>query len=217
MMTVRTLKEGVCVKMTVKRRLFLSNILMIVVPAVIACLAAVVCFGLALLILFDSGLKVEGGEDLREMGHMVSKRFQELVIEHPDTWREQTGELASLIDPRFLRIVVEQDGIQSYSAGAAHASDGGLFQAALSVQGPEVLVSAGERSVYLFRLEEGGASWTLSPVRHPLQSLLGGQEGSGGAGGAGPAVRGVPDRGDDQPFPHPVRDPQDRKAAGSVE
>ena len=162
MMTVRTLKEGVCVKMTVKRRLFLSNILMIVVPAVIACLAAVVCFGLALLMLSDSGLKVEGGEDLREMGHMVSKRFQELVTEHPDTWREQTGELASLIDSRFLRIVVEQDGIQSYSAGAAHASDGGLFQAALSVQGPEVLVSAGERSVYLFRLEEGGASWTLS-------------------------------------------------------
>ncbi len=147
--------------MTIKLRLFLSNILMIVVPAVISCLAAVLCFGLAWLILPGGGLRLEGGEDMLKMGRMVSEQFQELVTEYPDSWREQTNELEALTDSSFLRIIVEQDGEVSYYAGDDHASDRSLAQAALSVQEPEVMVSVGDRSVYLIRLEEGGSSWTL--------------------------------------------------------
>ena len=147
--------------MTIKRRLFLSNILMIVLPAAISCLAGILCLGLVWLTVSHTGLELEDGEDMLHLGRVVSQRFQELVAEHPDRWWEQMGDLENLAASSSLRIVVERDGTMEDMTGAEHPSDENLAQAAAAVQGPEVLVSGGERSVYLVRLEEGGSSWTL--------------------------------------------------------
>ena len=54
--------------MTIKKRLFYSNILMIVVPAAIAALVGLLCLGLLWITLqTSSGLRLEDGDDLTHL------------------------------------------------------------------------------------------------------------------------------------------------------
>ena len=60
-----------------------------------------------------------------------------------------------------LRIVVVRDGVPAYAAGEEQPGDSRLAQAADGVGEAEVLVSAGERSIYRTSGEYQGGTWAL--------------------------------------------------------
>ncbi len=61
--------------MTIKKRLFFSNILMIVVPAAVVTLIGLLCMGLLWLTLQSGGsMRLEDGEDLTHIGRGWANR-----------------------------------------------------------------------------------------------------------------------------------------------
>ena len=65
------------VGMTIKKRLFCSNILMIVVPAVIVAFVGLLCMALLWITLQGgSGMHLEDGEDLRYIGRDMADQIE---------------------------------------------------------------------------------------------------------------------------------------------
>ena len=78
--------------MTIKKRLFCSNILMIAVPAAIAALIGLVCLGLLWFILHGGGgMHLEDGEDFSRLGRSVTRQLQGCLADDPDTWTGRIG------------------------------------------------------------------------------------------------------------------------------
>lgn len=78
--------------MTIKKRLFCSNILMIAVPAAIAALIGLVCLGLLWFILHGGGgMHLEDGEDFSRLGRSVTRQLQGCLADDPDTWTGRMG------------------------------------------------------------------------------------------------------------------------------
>ena len=199
--------------MTIKKRLFCSNILMIAVPAAIAALIGLVCLGLLWFILHGGGgMHLEDGEDFSRLGRSVTRQLQGCLADDPDTWTGRIGGLESMTESGALRIVVVRDGVPAYAAGEEQPGDSRLAQAADGVGETEVFVSAGERSIYRTSGEYQGGTWALY--------LFGTSQGRSGqwaesracAGGHRGDFCGVSHRPDDQPLSHPVCGPQDRRA-----
>ena len=72
--------------MTIKKRLFCSNILMIAVPAAITALIGLVCLGLLWFILHGGGgMHLEDGEDFSRLGRSVTRQLQGCLAYDPDT------------------------------------------------------------------------------------------------------------------------------------
>ena len=148
--------------MTIKKRLFCSNILMIAVPAAIAALIGLVCLGLLWFILHGGGgMHPEDGEDFSRLGRSVTRQLQGCLADSPDTWTGRMGGLESMTESGALRIVVVRDGVPAYAAGEEQPGDSRLAQAADGVGEAEVLVSAGERSIYRTSGEYQGGTWAL--------------------------------------------------------
>ncbi len=129
--------------MTIKKRLFCSNILMIAVPAAIAALIGLVCLGLLWFILHGGGgMHLEDGEDFSRLGRSVTRQLQGCLADDPDTWTGRIRGLESMTESGALRIVVVRDDVPAYAAGEERPSDSRLAQAADGVGEAEVLVSA---------------------------------------------------------------------------
>ena len=148
--------------MTIKKRLFCSNILMIAVPAAIAALIGLVCLGLLWFILHGGGgMHLEDGEDFSRLGRSVARQLQGCLADDPDTWTGRIGGLESMTESGALRIVVVRDGVPAYAAGEERPGDSRLAQAADGVGETEVFVSAGARSIYRTSGEYQGGTWAL--------------------------------------------------------
>ena len=85
--------------MTIKKRLFCSNILMIVVPSVIVAFIGLLYMAL-LWISFQggSGMHLEDGEDLRYIGRDMAGQIEGFMTDTPDTWTSQLVQAADSID-----------------------------------------------------------------------------------------------------------------------
>ena len=104
--------------MTIKKRLFCSNILMIVVPAVIVALVGLLCMALLWLTLQRGGsMHLEDGEDLSHVGRNMAGQIQEFMTEAPDAWTGRMESMESMTASGFLRVVVVQNGGLVYDAG----------------------------------------------------------------------------------------------------
>ena len=113
--------------MTIKKRLFCSNILMIAVPAAIAALIGLVCLGLLWFILHGGGgMHLEDGEDFSRLGRSVTRQLQGCLADDPDTWTGRIGGLESMTESGALRIVVVRDGVPAYAAGEERPGDSRL-------------------------------------------------------------------------------------------
>lgn len=148
--------------MTIKKRLFCSNILMIVVPAVIVAFVGLLCMAL-LWVTLQSGwsMRLEDGEDLTHIGRDMTDQIQGFMAENPDSWTSQMRDLESMTESGSIRIVVVQNGGLAYAAGEERPADSQLVQAANSLDDTEVFVSAGGRSVYRANHTFSGGTWSL--------------------------------------------------------
>ena len=148
--------------MTIKKRLFCSNILMIVVPAAIVAFVGLLCMALLWAILQSGGtMRLEDGEDLADIGRGMTDQIQGFMADAPDSWPDQMGDLETMTRSGVLRIVVVQDGGIAYAAGQEQPADSRLVQALDSLGGTEAFISAGERSVYRTDHENSGGNWSL--------------------------------------------------------
>ena len=148
--------------MTIKKRLFCSNILMIVVPAVIVAFVGLLCMLLLWIILQSgSGMHLEDGEDLRYIGRDMAGQIEGFMTDAPDAWTSQMSSLESITEDGTFRIVVTQNGGLVYAAGEERPADSQLVQAADSIDEGEAFLSAGNRSVYRIDNTLNGGRWSL--------------------------------------------------------
>ena len=104
--------------MTIKKRLFCSNILMIVVPVAMVAFMGLLSMILLWVTLQSGGtMGLEDGEDFQHMGRDIAGQIQSAVSQSPDTWTDQMGSLKALTKSGALRIVVMQNGGPVFSAG----------------------------------------------------------------------------------------------------
>ena len=148
--------------MTIKKRLFCSNILMIVVPAVIVAFVGLLFMALLWITLQSgSGMHLEDGEDLRYIGRDMADQIEGFMTDTPDSWTSQMSSLETMTESGTFRIVVTQNGALAYATGEEQPSDSQLARAANSIDGAEVFVSAGERSAYRTSSAYSGGTWSL--------------------------------------------------------
>ena len=148
--------------MTIKKRLFCSNILMIVVPAVIVAFVGLLCMALLWITLQSgSGMHLEDGEDLRYIGRGMADQIEGFMADTPDAWASRMSSLESMTEDSTLRIVVMQNGGLAYVAGEEQPADSQLAQAADSIDETDVFISVGDRSVYRINNTFSGGNWSL--------------------------------------------------------
>ena len=148
--------------MTIKKRLFCSNILMIAVPAVIAALVGLLCLALLWVMLRSGGgMRLEDEEDLTYIGRDMADQVQGFMADTPDTWTSRMGSLEIMTESGTLRVVVTQNGGLAYVAGEEQAVDSQLAEAAGSIDEAELFLSAGNRSVYRASHTFSGGTWSL--------------------------------------------------------
>ena len=148
--------------MTIKKRLFCSNILMIAVPAAIVAFVGLLCMLLLWVTIRGGGvLHLEDGEDLTHIGRNMNARIQSFMEDTPESWTSRMGGLESLTTSGVLRIVVTQNGGLAYAAGKEQPTDSQLVQAAHSIDEAEAFILAGDRSVYRIDNTLSGSSWSL--------------------------------------------------------
>ena len=148
--------------MTIKKRLFCSNILMIVVPAVIVAFVGLLCMALLWITLQGgSGMHLEDGEDLRYIGRDMADQIEGFMTNTPDSWTSRMSSLESMTEDGTFRIVVTQNGGIAYAAGEEQPTDSQLIQAADSIDEVDVFISVGDRSIYRIDNTLGGGSWSL--------------------------------------------------------
>lgn len=133
--------------MTVRKRLFWSNILMILVPAGVTLLIGLCCMGLIFFLLtHGTSLRIRNAEDFDR----VSLVTAEIVEKHLDAGLAPS-ELEPLLSGSGMALQVYRGEELLYSYGQAAEEDPGLLAAA-SVLGGDATVSSGTRQ--LFRKEE---------------------------------------------------------------
>ena len=148
--------------MTIKKRLFLSNILMIVVPAAIVAFVGLLCMAL-LWVTFQNGdsMRLEDREDLTRIGRDMADQIEGVMTDASDAWTSQMSSLESMTEDGTLRIVVMQNDGLAYVAGEEQPTDSQMVQAADIINETEAFISVGDRSVYRIDNTLSGGSWSL--------------------------------------------------------
>lgn len=143
--------------MTIKKRLFISNILMIVIPVLAALLAGVCCIALLWLMLQNGGgLPLEDSGDFSWASRAVVKLVSRSLEEG-----EPLDVLGETLQANGLRLTVLSGEETVYAWGGEQPDDIRLFQAAESLGGTRALVSAGEHSLSITHREINGTAYQI--------------------------------------------------------
>ncbi len=130
--------------MTIKKRLFWSNILMIAVPAISAALTGMVCIGLVWLSLIGgAGLGISDQEDFDHVCMAVSE-----MLEYGIEKDSGLSSVKSLLDGNQMSLRILSDGDIIFEHGTLDAADDRLLSAAGLLDGAST-VTWKERSLYV--------------------------------------------------------------------
>ncbi len=133
--------------MTIKRRLFLSNLMMIAVPVVIAAIAGSICIAIIFGV-FKNGtsLGLEGTDEF----YFASKGAVEFAEEYLEgsLSEDSRQNLQKLLDSSFMRMEIRCSGKSVYAYGNTADSDDRLIAASDLLQTDGAAASSGSRSIY---------------------------------------------------------------------
>ena len=142
--------------MTIRKRLFWSNIFMILVPVIAAALVGLVCIGfLWLTLIHGAGLGLTDQEDFQRACMAIT----EIVEKELDVGGELSS-LEPLLDSNGMRITVLQEGQPFYSYGAEREQDGKLLSAADFLD-KDASITHGGRSLFIRQESAGDAAYTV--------------------------------------------------------
>lgn len=143
--------------MTIKKRLLISNILMIVVPVIAAVAAGICCIALLWLMLQNGGgLPLEDSGDFSWASRAVVKLVSRSLEEG-----KSLDTLGETLQANGLRVTVCSGGETVYIWGEDQPDDARLLQAAESLGGTRALVSAGEHSLSIAQKKINGISYQI--------------------------------------------------------
>lgn len=148
-------------KVTVKKRLFISNILMILVPVGITTLIGLVCVGLIWLTVANgSGLGFEDSEDFYRASEGISAMVEHAMNAVGDEREERLQTLFSLIDQNSMALRIQSDGTELYHYGQFTAGDETLVTA-VEALGGSGSISRDGRSLYAGLVTASGKDYVL--------------------------------------------------------
>ncbi|MFA6695489.1 MAG: HAMP domain-containing sensor histidine kinase [Sphaerochaeta sp.] len=161
--------------MTIQKRLYLSNIFMIIVPVTITIVTAFIC----LLILWavlgrTTGLGFSDSEDFQEAQGTITLAVKEILRTNPDDQQERLHSLSRLLDDASMSVIIQADGKELYQYGAADAKDA-LLITAIDAMGEGGFLSTTDRSLFADTLVSKGRTYQLylfsTPRRYAYTTL----------------------------------------------
>lgn len=150
--------------MTIKKRLFLSNILMIVVPVLVTALVGLFCIGMVFFVMHQgAGFGFEDSGELAWMGRSCETIVREALEEDAEDPAQAFQKVGALLDQNSVHLVVSEAGTSLYQYGRAGEMDQKLLQTAVPcLDTSPVQVSAGGRSLYLTQFSVAGRTIQLA-------------------------------------------------------
>jgi len=143
-------------RMTVKRRLFWSNILMIAVPVISTALIGMVCIGLIWLSLIGgAGLGIENQEDFDHACMAISEKLEYDIGRNSDF-----SSIQSILDSNHMAVQIVSDGEMIFEYGTKAEADEALLSAAALLDGPSTITLNG-RSLYVGEERVKGADYVF--------------------------------------------------------
>ena len=143
--------------MTIKKRLFWSNILMIAIPVVFTALIGVMCTGVVWLLLRDrTGFDLE--KDFEYVYKMVGG-----MLEHGAEKEDGLSSARELLDNNQMALKIIVDGETYFEYGERDASDEELLDSAASTGASDGVLTVGrdDRALYLTTQRVGGQDYTI--------------------------------------------------------
>jgi signal transduction histidine kinase/nitrogen fixation-related uncharacterized protein len=155
---------------TIKKRLVISNILMILVPVVITAFIGLVCVCIIWLsIRSGAGLGFEDSEDFYRASRGISMLVEKTLAD--GTHKNQAEDLAAIsgmLDKNTLALSVDSSGENLYRYGHTTDADGTLLEAVRALGG-EGFVSSGSRELYVRQPEINGSICRIAIFASPSE------------------------------------------------
>ena len=147
--------------MTIRKRLFVSNLLMILVPVCIAALIAAGCVGAVwYTVRFGSGLGFDDSEDFYQVSAGIAELTERALGAEPGGQQSALDGVSTLLDRNAVSLVVKRDGETIYSYGSSDPADETLVRAA-ALLGSDARLSDGSRSLYTHITQINGAEYSI--------------------------------------------------------
>ncbi|MGE4277847.1 MAG: sensor histidine kinase [Lawsonibacter sp.] len=155
---------------TIKKRLVISNILMILVPVVITAFIGLVCVGIIWFsVRYGTGLGFEDSEDFYKASRSVSMIVEKSLEEGTRAnITENLAGISGLLDKSAMALSVESSGENLYQYGHTTESDGALLEAVAALGG-EGFVSNGSRELYVHQSDIDGIVYRISIFSSPSE------------------------------------------------
>ena len=161
--------------MTIRKRLFWSNILMIVVPVIMTAIVGMLCICMVWLVIRRGpGFGFEDSGDFYWAGRAAAEAVTAGLDAEEKESRRQLDRLTTLLDAGSMRLVVVEDGSVIYTYGERQRLDEWLMRSAEEMDMASVQVSVEGRSIYLERLSVNGQEVLVSLLGTPGERLSGG-------------------------------------------
>lgn len=142
--------------MTIRKRLFWSNILMIFVPVVAAAMVGLLCIGFIWLALIQGvGLGIQDQDEFELACEAISE-VAELKIQTSQNY----ADVEMLLDSNQMKMEIYEDSDIVYSYGEANEKDERL-KSALNVLGGNATVTQDNRAMYVQQLEIAHAAYCI--------------------------------------------------------
>ncbi len=147
--------------MTVKKRLFLSNILMLAVPVFITALIALGCVG-AIWFTFThgTGIGFEDSVDFYRASAGISLLAEKSLRSEPDQRLSNLNSISSFLDRGSMSLEIISGGTSYYTYGRSDEEDSELLKA-VAVLGNEGTASGGGRSLLAHNVNVGGTDYLI--------------------------------------------------------
>lgn len=155
---------------TIKKRLVISNILMILVPVVITAFIGLVCVAIIWVsVTYGAGLGFEDSEDFYKASRGVSMLVEKSLVEgtHANLAEGLAG-ISGMLDKSAMALSVDSSGENLYQYGHTTESDESLL-VAVAALGGEGFVSNGNRELYVHQSEIDSVVYRIAIFSSPSE------------------------------------------------
>ena len=157
-------------KITIKNRLVISNILMIIVPVVITSFLGIICAGILWFVVTSgTGLGFNDSEDFYKASRGISMIIEKSLKEDKHAnLVEDLARISGILDKNAMALSVDSSGQTLYQYGRATEVDGILMEAE-AILGGKGFVSNGTRELYVQQVENNGAVYRIAIFASPSE------------------------------------------------
>ncbi len=147
--------------MTVKKRLAISNIIMIIIPVLITLLVGVVCFAAVYITLYNSnGFGFESSGEFYNTSQAVSSKMYEVFEHGSEDTKSRLEAIGNIIDKKTTYVQVYENSEDFYKIGNEDIADATLA-AAVQNLGNDAFVSNIEHELYYYNCTVNNNTYEL--------------------------------------------------------